>query len=372
MRALTLLLLAATLTVLGPVPRADAAARISLANSAGTAAIDPTYATELRVSGSGFQAVEGGHGGVYVFFGTVSGGWRPSQGGATGRDYFYVPDSEARNNNGYQRYVAFPGSDTAGSANGGTMSAAGTFSTTVTVPGAVFKAVDRNGATRTIDCRTTTCGIITVGAHGVVNANNETFTPVRVTDLVDDDEAGPGEDATTPADPGEVGTTPADGAVGTEPEKVKLGPVRLEVDRTSARAGNVLSFTASGLTPRAQVTAILDDGVAANGPFVVGDDGRLAGVVAVPASAGAGTHELRLYGQGEGSRTPTVRFALAAADAEAEPIEPVAAQSTDDEQMTAAELAPWFFGVAAVVLLLALVRLLVARRSRPRTGGAGV
>ena len=83
--------------------------------------VDPTYATTLRVSGSGFQSVKGGHGGIYVFFGTVTAGWQPSRGGATGKDYFYVPDSEAKNNQGFQKYVAFPGSDTASSANGGTM-----------------------------------------------------------------------------------------------------------------------------------------------------------------------------------------------------------------------------------------------------------
>ena len=84
-----------------------------VANPDGQAKIDPTYATTLTVSGSGFQSVKGGHGGIYVFFGTVKPGWQPSKGGATGEDYFYVPDSEAKDNQGFQRYVAFPGSDTA-------------------------------------------------------------------------------------------------------------------------------------------------------------------------------------------------------------------------------------------------------------------
>ena len=57
-----------------------AAAASTSTNDQGAAVIDPTYATSLTVRGSGFQSVQNGHGGVYVFFGTVSGGWRPSAG----------------------------------------------------------------------------------------------------------------------------------------------------------------------------------------------------------------------------------------------------------------------------------------------------
>ena len=79
----------------------------------------------------GFQSVQGGFGGVYVAFGWVrdpsGGGWRPSRGGVTGRDYRYVPDSESEDNAGYLRFVAFPGSSTAGEAQA-VMSGSGSFS----------------------------------------------------------------------------------------------------------------------------------------------------------------------------------------------------------------------------------------------------
>lgn len=370
-------LLAVGLPTIAP-PAAHARGSVRIANSTdGSATIDPRYATELRVSGSGFQSVRGGHGGVYVFFGTVRGSWRPSQGGASGADYLYVPDSETRNNRGYQAYLAFPGSDTAGSAQG-QVSAGGTWSTTITVPGAVFDAVGRNGAVRSVDCRRVTCGIITIGAHGVVNANNETFTPVRVSELYDDapadstTETAPGIDAAdTAADPGEE-TGPA----GSDAPR-RLGPVRLEVDRASARAGNALSFSARGLAPGSQVSAVLDDGVAAVGPFVVGDDGRLTGVIALPVDLSPGTHELRIFGLGEDAKVPRIRFAVAAAEMSAAaptaaPDETPSAATADaddaGEDDWTERLGPWFFAGAALLFLLVLgVRLL----GRPRRSSDG-
>lgn len=362
MRATLLSLIATALLSVGlvamtPVPRADAAARVSVANASGAAAIDPTYATSLTVRGSGFQSVRSGHGGLYVFFGTVRSGWRPSQGGATGQDYLYVPDSEAKNNNGYQRYVAFPGSDTATSANGGTMTAGGEWSVTIRVPGATFKAIDRGGRTRTVDCRKLTCGIITVGAHGVANAHNETFTPVQVRDLSGG--SAPADETSTEEGSAEAipdGTDP-----GTD-EPRKLGPMALDVDRGSAQAGNVLSFSARGLQPRAQVSAILDDGVSANGPFVVGDDGRVTGVISLPVSLEGGTHELRLYGLGDKVEPPAVRFAVRARAERDEPVELAPVDAATSPNARSDDVAPWFFGGAMLILLLAVIRVVVGRR----------
>lgn len=349
-----------------PAPAAQAQGRVTVANESGAAAVDPTYATRLTVRGSGFQSVRGGHGGVYVFFGTVRSGWRPSQGGRTGSEYFYVPDSESRNNQGYQRYVAFPGSSTASSANGGTMSASGDWSVTLTVPGATFRAQDRNGRVSTIDCRRVTCGVITVGAHGVASAPNETFTPVRVTDLYGGQPPATG--GSTPAPGTDPGTTEAPGPeAGTDegPEEPDGGPKgkparpKLDVDRASATAGHVLPFAATGLPPRAQVSAVLDDGVAAAGPFLVGDDGRLSGVITIPADTDPGTHELRLFGIDD---APTVRFAVAAGEVEASGTEQVA-EVEDDGVDRAGVL---FLAGAVLVLLLAVVRLLVSRKGARR------
>jgi hypothetical protein len=347
-RRLILLALVAA-AVLVPSP-AFADARVAVSPDG----IDPTYASTIRVSGTGFQSVKGGHGGLYVFFGTVSPGWQPSRGGATGKDYFYVPDSEAKDNQGFQRYVAFPDSDTASSANGGVMSASGSWSTQLVVPGAVFKAYDRSGNVRTIDCRKVTCGVITVGAHGVANGNNETFTPLRV---ASSSQVAPTASATSSAtaDPSapSASEAPSDPA-----QPVPIGPASLEVDRASAVAGNVLAFTATGLPPGVQVSAVFDDGAAGAGPFLVGPDGTLAGVITLPAATGAGTHELRLFGIEE---PPSVQFAVVAADAPAGDVSPSSAENDDEVRVA------WLFaGAAAVVLLVALVRLAIRMRRRPR------
>lgn len=342
-RLMALVVVAAALLV--PAP-AHADARVTV--SPGT--VDPTYATTVTVSGSGFQAVKGGHGGIYVFFGTVKQGWQPSKGGATGEDYFYVPDSEAKDNKGFQRYVAFPGSDTASSANGGAMSASGSWSTQIVVPGATFQAYDRDGDVTTIDCRKVTCGVITVGAHGVANSRNETFTPVRVAASGSTPTATPtgtaqpaGEAPATPS--AAPAAPPSTGSAGT-PQSA--GPVSLDVDRQSAVAGNVLAFRATGLPAGAQVSAVFDDGAAGAGPFVAGADGSLTGVISLPADTGAGTHELRLYGVAD---EPTVSFAVQPAEVVDDQADDVAAASDD-------ERAAWLFaGAAALVLLLALLRL---------------
>lgn len=153
---------------------------------------DPDYLTDVQLSGSGFQSIKNGHGGIYVAFGWVADAesWRPSNGGVTGADYAYVPDDET-NPTGYILFVTFPGSDTAAAANGGELAADGTWSGVISIPGARFESLDRDGNAQTIDCLSVQCGIITMGAHGVKNANNETFTPITFTDLYGDDAAAP-------------------------------------------------------------------------------------------------------------------------------------------------------------------------------------
>lgn len=338
---------------------AQAAARVAVSNEQGAAVIDATYATSLSVSASGFQSVRNGHGGVYVFFGTVGSGWRPSAGGQTGKDYFYVPDSEGKNNAGYQRYVSFPGSDTAASANGGTMSDTGAFRATIAVPGAVFDAVDRNNVVRTIDCRKVSCGIITVGAHGVTSAPNETFTPVRVTSMYDEGASPTGHDPEAPSASssasaaGAAPSTPGLPSVeGAQPGAVSApsGKPRITIDRKSARAGAVMSFTARGLMPGRQVTASLDDGLAVAGPLTVGASGQLAGMVSIPAEIDPGTHRLRLVG----ARVPAVSFAVSGATS--------ASASTSTPESADGPGPGWapllFVGGAALLLVLALVRLI--------------
>jgi len=370
-RALILLaLIVGPLAVAAP---AHAAGRVTVANENGDAVADPTYATTVKLTGRGFQTIKGGHGGIYVFFGTVSGTWRPSQGGVTGEDYFYVPDGESKDNSGFQKYVAFPGSDTASSANGGTLKADGSWSTTLVIPGATFQAVDRSGAATTIDCRKVRCGVITVGAHGVVNGHNETFTPVTFKDLYGDSKPSssatttPTTSVPTPGTPTSGAPTstpgsttdasPSTPAAGDQVETTPVGPAALEVDRASATAGHVLPFTATGLPAGYQLTAVLDNGVAAAGPFVTTTSGQLAGVITLPADLTGGTHELRLYGVDD---APVVRFAVIAAPEAST----ATLSATETGGLDRAGIA--FVAAAAAVLLAALGRLLLVRRRRSR------
>ena len=367
---LTLVGLAAGTGVLAGSP-AHAAAGVEVDNDGRGAVIDARYSSTLTVSGRGFQSVKGGHGGVYVWFGTVGAGWQPSRGGRSGVDYLYVPDSESKDNAGFQQYVAFPGSDTAGAANA-SMSASGGWSVRLVVPGPTFQAVGRNGAVRTVDCRRVRCGVITVGAHGVRNANNETFTPVSVRDLTpassgQDGEAG-GEEAgvaQSGAEQPDAGSTGAPGASAGEPRALRT---TLEVDRRSAVAGRALSFVATGLREGEQFSVVLDDGLVASGPHVAGLGGRATGVIALPPEVAAGTHRLRIFGA---SRTASVKFGVAAASADAgdavmKSADPGAAAAGAGWQAEAGPAVA--FAVAAgllfvVALVVALRRMVGGRRA---------
>lgn len=337
-------------TLLVPAP-AQAAARVSVTNAQGSGAVDPTYATTLTISGKGFQSIKGGHGGIYVFFGTkVPGG------------YLYVPDSETKGNQGFQKFVAFLGSDTAESANGGTIKADGTWATSLVVPGASFKAVDRDGTAQTVDCRTVACGVITIGAHGVKNARNETFTPVSVADLyagrpAPKNTAAPKSTAPTApaATAGTAPAVPSDGAPlpATAAPSPATAPA-LTVERTTAVAGRAMSFQAVGLAAGDQIVVSLDDGVAAVGPLSVGPNGQVAGVLRLPVDLDQGTHTLRVTG----STTPLkVNFPVAV------PIDR-ASQSTDPEGTSWVPIA--FAGLALVALLGAIAFSFLTIRSSRR------
>ncbi|MCS5722695.1 hypothetical protein N1028_05735 [Herbiconiux sp. CPCC 203407] len=188
---------------------------------------DPNYLTEITATGTGFQSIPNGFGGIYVFFGWVDGGsWAPSQGGSTGTDYRYVYDDEA-NPVGYQLFVSFPGSSTEYAANGGEVNADGNWSATMRIPGSSFESYDRDGNVTTVDCLQVTCGIITIGAHGVVNPSNESFTPISFRDLYSDDAAAAAAAEAAAAAAPAATTPPAGegGAEGVTTEEAAPGPV---------------------------------------------------------------------------------------------------------------------------------------------------
>jgi hypothetical protein len=268
--------------IAGATP-AWASAGVSVAGPDGGSLLPADYATEVTVSGTGFQSIAKGFGGVYVLFGWVDdaagGSWRPSQGGEVGSDYRYVPDAESADNAGYQRFLAFPGSQTESSANG-VLGADGSWSLSMVVPGAVFESQDRDGRVSEVDCRQVTCGIITIGAHGVKNANNETFTPVS------------------------FGTAPAAAEGGTDAAPAApdapAGSVRVGLASGFVEAGTSIVFTGQGFTPGEQVVASLDSGLTAVGPLTAGSLGEVAGALPVPSDARDGTHLVSLRGAGSG------------------------------------------------------------------------
>lgn len=218
-----------SLALAGP---AAAESQVSITDDAGASVTEVVAGSVVHVAGTGFQSVPGGAGGIYLTFGWVDdaagGTWRPTAGGATGADYLYAPDVEGAENKGFQRYVAFPGSGTAAAANGGVIAEDGTWATDLTIPAEQFEALDRAGNPAPVDCAQVQCGFITVGAHGVKNANNETFTPVTfvaaaattpepaptdaatdaTTDATTDAATAPASDATDDAEAGDVAATP--------------------------------------------------------------------------------------------------------------------------------------------------------------------
>jgi hypothetical protein len=209
-------IVAAPLTSLAPTEPARAAGASVAVSVVGRPDLigvaDQAYLTELQLIGSGFQSIVNGFGGVYVLFGWVDGdGWQPSRGGSTGTDYRYVPDDES-NPVGYASFVSFPGSSTEYAANGGILADDGTFSATLQVPGATFTSLDRSGTASEVDCMQVQCGIITIGAHGVPNANNETFTPIRFDDLFGADSAAAADPAAPAAAPAPAEVPTADSA----------------------------------------------------------------------------------------------------------------------------------------------------------------
>lgn len=355
-----LLSLVAAVGVAAP---AHAAGSITVDSDLGGNVADPDYATGITVTGSGFQSIRNGFGGVYVLFGWVSdGSWRPSQGGHAGTDYRYVPDSEAKDNAGFQRFVAFPGSDTESAAQA-ILTDDGSFTLAMTIPGAKFTAHDRDGNLSEVDCLRTTCGIITIGAHGVSNANNETFTPIefRAPEGAADAAATPGATARA--------TTPAATASAAPVAAGKGARVGLAKQRVAA--GSALVFTAQGFTPGEQVVADLDNGVSAVGPLLSGRTGEVAGTLTVPVDLRDGTHVLRLRGAASGQVAES-EVTVSGGSASLVPTEDAAVQP----------VAPWVWivllGAVAVALVLVVLSIVLAivraakrrRRRRAQRGEA--
>lgn len=239
------LAVAVPLTVPALALGAVAGPQVAVTGADGAAAVVAADApTTVQVAGTGFQSVAGGFGGIYVLFGWVDeaagDGWRPSAGGESGVQYRYAVDVQSQENAGYQRFVAFPGSTTSAEANGGEVAEDGTWATDLTVPGATLTALGPDGGTVEVDCRQVTCGVITFGAHGVANANNESFTPVTFgaadggaeADAEADATAEPTAGAVVTAQPAEATATPV--AAQAQDEDSSLNPAVIWIPFTIA------------------------------------------------------------------------------------------------------------------------------------------
>ncbi len=143
-------------------------------------AVNAEGATLLTLEGFGFDpgpavAPGAGTGGIYVGFGTMKDpsdpeAWRRSKGGSSG------PQGLADYTYGSPIFVANQGSGDADVADG-VMNADGSWRATVTVPGSSVASFFGD----TIDCLAVQCGFFSFGAHGVIRAANEAFTPVFFT-----------------------------------------------------------------------------------------------------------------------------------------------------------------------------------------------
>lgn len=310
---------------------ADSAPRLSITSAAGTNRASADGPTKISVSGSGFQSINKGFGGIYVVFGyVVNSNWRPSQGGKGDKDFLYVADSQAKDNKGYQRFVAFPGSSTADSANGGVLSANGSFKLSMVIPGPTFTAATASGAATSVDCREVQCGIITFGAHGVVNGGNEAFQPISFGASAPMPKQGADPDKSTQNSTAQNATTTTQAPASPEaqapagegksrqeqgsdlPETGTAAPAApqaaaaagdpmLGLEQQTVIAGRSLGFTGRGFAAGEQVVATLSSGLTAAGPIAAGQFGEIAGAVQIPSDTTAGTHKIKLTGAGSGN-----------------------------------------------------------------------
>lgn len=371
---------------------AEAAPRIKITSSFGTAKASATAPTNVTVTGSGLQSVPKAFGGIYVAFGYVKNStkWRPSQGGISGKDFFYIADSQTKANQGYQRFVAFPGSSTADSANGGTISASGNFKLNMTIPGPTFSAETTSGGSIKIDCREVQCGIFTFGAHGVANGNNESFTPisfgstaaakptsqVNTTEIATNDrptqQSVSGATSQQPVQDMGGGTNQRPSAAdevpsvadpqpsGAAPQAVSSKNPTLGIEQKTVVAGRTLGFTGRGFAAGEQVVGTLAAGITAAGPITAGTFGEVAGVVQIPADMTPGTHKLKLAGAGSGISVEA-EFSVMA--------NPATFASTTDQSNDGIWWALVAVIIAASLLLFVILVSLVTALTRRNQGG---
>jgi hypothetical protein len=260
----------------------------------------PAVGATVTVSGTSYLVpphAEGQQvfGGVYVFFGWVSGGstWGPAHRNSTSNNgtfpntYAYPGDgggaSTRDDGSGLVRLVSFTDGGESGGATSFHMDAAGNWTTTLKIPGPTFSSTDPvTGQVKSFDCRTVQCGVYTIGAHGKASATNELFTPVTFATA-----AVPAPPAATTQAPkpsaAPKATTAAPATSG--PAAATAAPVATtEVPATSAAAAPPTSAAASASAPAdAQAVNVRNVSNSSNGSSFA----LIGGLVAAAALAAA-------------------------------------------------------------------------------------
>lgn len=146
----------------------------------------------VKLTGSGYPTSRGGEtfGGVYVLFGwvdTTDANWAPTKGGSSGKSFTYANDG--RDSGTFQQMVNFPGNTTGEGMP--TMDDKGNWTMDFPIEQSRFTSAQE----QEIDCYKVTCGVITIGAHGLPLPGGEVFTPIYFTG--DPDDTGGGKPETT-------------------------------------------------------------------------------------------------------------------------------------------------------------------------------
>ncbi|UDY35922.1 hypothetical protein [Dermatobacter hominis] len=189
-------------------------------------------------------------GGIYVFFGWVAPGgqWGPSWRSSTsaagqyGVSYSYPGEGgggDTRDDgSGVVRLVSFTNGGMSGTETPFHMDAAGNWSTTINVRGALYSWKDiSTGATNTVDCRAVQCGIFSIGAHGKASRTNEVFTPITFRDEGPPPTVAPGGVTAAPPAGSSGGRAPA-GGTGATAAGGATAPAGSSGSATTAPAGD--------------------------------------------------------------------------------------------------------------------------------------
>lgn len=298
----------------------------SPAHAAPRVDVSPTPSTEgetmVTLTGSGFQYLPNAPGGVYVSFGVVAdpstNSWAPSQGGKSGATFGYAATG------GTTILVSFAGGSSAEAANA-LIEADGTWTAQMRIPGSSFPSISGNphageateGAT--IDCLQVQCGVITFGAHGMINANNESFTPISFLTPEGEAVSGTAGQTFTEAGPG------APGAAGT-PDTADDDATAVEVPgagSSAAAAPTVAPGTQDSAAP-APVAPAAPDETASTG---LSSSALVIGVLAFAVLALLAAVVFALVRRSRAAKAAAAA-ALTSADADAD-VEAVATESLE-------------------------------------------